>query len=88
MLSEVYGTLAYRVIKRGNWRRKMEKYRKCVKCQGRLFLELDYYDKRYDFVCIACGHSEPYVIDKQEINTSLPKFDDSRPKGIAIDYAS
>lgn len=35
--------------------------RKCVRCQGKLFLDRDYDDKQYYFFCIACGHTEPYI---------------------------
>jgi hypothetical protein len=39
----------------------MENSRKCVRCQGRLFMDRDYDDRKYYFFCIACGHTEPYI---------------------------
>jgi hypothetical protein len=52
--------------------------RRCTKCQGRLFLELDYYDKSYDFICISCGHNEPLIAVEKNIQTNLPHENSSR----------
>jgi hypothetical protein len=37
---------------------KMENRKNCSRCGGRMFLEFDYDTRRYDFVCISCGHLE------------------------------
>jgi hypothetical protein len=39
----------------------MENRKNCKRCQGRMFLEFDYIDQRYDYTCISCGHAEPSI---------------------------
>jgi hypothetical protein len=43
----------------------------CTRCGGRMFLEFDYYDQNYDFVCISCGRLEPSRLSQSNIDHRL-----------------
>jgi hypothetical protein len=52
----------------------MDNRKNCVRCQGKMFLELDYYDSRYDYVCISCGHTESTAPEKPKAIEDVSGF--------------
>jgi hypothetical protein len=52
----------------------MGNVKNCTRCGGRMFLEFDYYDQNYDFVCISCGHLEPSILSQLNIDHQLPSL--------------